>query len=549
MKKTLLFLFFSFIAASSAFSQTASETSLLDIRNRERPQTAESSIYKGIPFVKIEPTDAENIRPDFKEWMDEERYRLFGTTQITDKSLKSESESASISNLKNIRSSVIPEYQIKTPFGQKTTAAFVDHTTDFVVTIQIIDKETILVDEHIQLITTQERPFERILSTTVNQIPQSTPLFIDLISVEKDNKPVFVSTTQAENQLLITDNTKMPPGVHNIRLKYLVKNALQPFDGAWRLAISLTGSNWPLPIDRFSLITLQPQQTTLFSKELLFGTNNQPIINSFEAQTDSKSNTVYTLTRPLPAFADVKVVEMFDGSQLLSPPFEARIKTALPFLIPILCFCITLLYLSVSFFYLKWKKNDKNILKTIGNSPFFVLCFIRKKNISQSLLDNLITYHQHQKKKSRTLFLLKSLLRIKFVGYSVQKTLNFCAFAILSFKYLITEILFILITFYWASEKEVQISHMTLLFLIIGIIVAHLIFFKRALIPALKKDISLFSQRLLNPDIGFGLSNQAVTALYLRYYCASISLDIHSKWATIIRKTCPSFSPLVNKGE
>lgn len=549
MKLFAIFLLLGVLTTASALCQTFNEGNLLNIQNRERPQTMETVRYKGIPLVKIEPTIGAASKPEFKEWMDEERYRLFGSTHITDKSLNKENKSIPVrTNLQDIRSAVIPEYNITTPFGKKTTAAFIDHTTDFVSIIQLIDKNTILVEEQIQFITTKPLLWQRILPKNVLNIPQSKPLTIELISVEKNNKSISFNTEETEENLIINDTTQIEPGVYTFSLKYLVKNAILPYDGATRLAISLTGTQWPFPIDRFNLITLRPEKTTIFAKELLFGSNNMPILHSFDTQTDIDSNTFYTLTRPLPAFADVKVVEMFDGSNLLNPPFEEQLSTLLPFLTPVLSFLIAAFYLLISTFYLKKKKPDKDLLKTINNLPFFTLFFIQKRNLDIPFLKDIKSFQEYRKKRTILISLSIWLMHYKGTRFLLKQLLAVYSFLLLSFKYLITESLLIGLTFLLANTEKIEVNLEAWVILGMGIFILHILFFKFSLLPALQKETDLFKKRLLTPHAGFGLTEQGVLALYLRYYQTVISLDIHPKWASIIKESYPTLSLPFSKG-
>lgn len=532
-----------------AFSQIFNERNLLNIKNREQLQTSKTILYEGFPFVKIEPTIGSVPHPNFTQWMDEERYRLFGSTQITDKSLKAMNKAEQIkTNFQNIQSTVIPEYQIRTPFGKETTAAFINHTTDFTTIIQLINDSTILVEERIQFITTKNLSWERILSKDVSNIPQSKPLEINLISVKKDNHTVSFTTEETSDKLIIRNPNQIEPGVHFFTLKYLVKNAILPFGGATRLAISLTGTEWPLPIDRFTLITLQPQKTSIFAKEILFGSNNIPILNSFDAKTDTTGNTFYTLTHPLPAFADVKVIEMFDGTKLLKASFKERLNNLLPNLTLILNFLITIFYLCVSSSYIKWKKPEKDFLKKINKLPFFTLLFIKKKPLTYSFLKEMEFFWKYKQKRNHILSL--SIVLSHYIGtaFILKKTLNLYSFLLLSSKYLFTELFLLLLTFLISYIEEIKISPHAWLFLGICIFILHILFFKFSLLPTIKKEINIFIQKLLTPSICFGLTQQEILALYIQYYQTTRSLDIHVKWVSIIKKFYPQLKLPFIKG-
>lgn len=271
-------------------AQPYSPEKLLDPSNPDYFKENISQVYKGMPIVKMGGKETKETGPKLKL------------------STKKELENADIPLNLN--------YDIKTPFGIKKTAGNTDHTTDFYSKIQVLDNKNVLVHEAIQFVTTKPVKIERVLPLFYKELKETEPYKIRVLSFEVNGKNIHYSINQTTDSFQIQSSKEFAPGVHLINFKYIYHNAIQNINSVTRLFLSITGGKWPLPINRFRAIVLYPYSPISYQKNLLFGNNNVLIDENVQKTTDIKGNTLYTTTRPLPAFADIRIFETFDGKNL-----------------------------------------------------------------------------------------------------------------------------------------------------------------------------------------------------------------------------------------
>lgn len=282
-------LFFSFTVQA----QITNPETLLDINNPDLTQSSTTKTFTGTPAILIEPS------------------------QRTQEPKINPADLVPLLALSN-KPTEIP---IKTLFGHDRTAPYLDHTTDFVVFVQVLDDNTIQIEEQIQFINTKpDQKFKRILSKRItDKNGKEINLDIEPVAFYRDNLPVSLSVSNNTDNLTVAYPKTLPTGINRFTIRYLVKGAIFQNKSMADITLPLSGINWPLITERFSAVLMMPQQTEFYTKELTFGTNNQQISDNYTTQTDIKGNTVYQLTRPLPAFADVRLHTIFDAKNLPKP--------------------------------------------------------------------------------------------------------------------------------------------------------------------------------------------------------------------------------------
>ena len=440
-----------------------------------------------------------------------------------------------VASQKELENSSLPLnliYTVKTPFGIEKTAGNIDHTTDFNTQIQLIDKKSISVKEYIQIITTKPTKIDRTLSLLSDN---GSNIDVELISFEINSKKVSYSINKEKNTFSILAKNTYEPGVYFITLQYILRNAVQYKDGVTKLLFSVTGGQWPYPINRFQAVILYPYIPIVYQKQLYFGANNIHLPAGYKHVSDIKGNSIYTLTRPLPAFADVRILETFDGNQLpinFKDMFLEKYKLFLFSIGSVLALCI---YLISSNYYLKKiEKKKRNTLKEVNNLPLSVLLSIQKKQPTFEMISNLIKIKKMKKKKAPILLLLLQFTKLKFSQMVLSWWLYLYNLIYMLFKHIIISV-FIFIIFIAPLYMQEDRSITTGLAVAFVFICALIIFYYKAIIPVLKDELEAFKTRLLSPYICFGLKNKTVLNFYLRYYRTAFLLNCHQELHDLIK--------------
>lgn len=296
----------------------ADNAGLLDMSRRsawDEPQ--KTVVFTGEPVVAIGPTVGAPPLPKRTGWMDEEKLRLFGTTDIL---AIPEAPAAPAPELPaDIRPNA--RIEITTPFGQKTTASFSNQITDFLSIVQPINETDVLVEERIHLINANPRDsFARVLPRRITTAAGKEVSFeATLVKAALNGRPVSLNRTERADATVFAYAPILPPGVYVFTLSYLMSGAIQKTNAAARLTLPLAGNAVNRPVERFAALVLFPQKTKLYTREILFGANNVRVPATVKSYTDARGNTLYQLTRPLPAFADVRLEMTFDGALAPAP--------------------------------------------------------------------------------------------------------------------------------------------------------------------------------------------------------------------------------------
>ncbi len=496
--------------------------------NQQKPeyyQQEVSKTYTDTPIIKIEGTSP------FKEEQDINRPKL---------------KLSSIEELKESIPVINQIYNIKTPFGKKEVAHNVQHTTDFNVQIQIIDNNTVSVQEFIQFISLEKTKISRTIPTKLKEGLE--PLNIELSSFEKNGKKINYDIQQNKDEFVVTSTKEYPAGLHMIHLSYIVHNAVQQVDGVTQLFLSTTGKHWPYPVNRFKAIVLYPHIPISYQKNLLFGNNNLSLTKGFDIVTDIKGNTIYTLNRVLPAYGDVRIFETFDGKNLpqnFSDLFFQKYKK--PIFALFACVAV-LLYLAISSLYLKkFEKRHENVLKRVNGLSFTTLLLLQKKKIKKDLILNLIKIKKITKKSALILVLLSYLMKTKITQSITKRILKTSTVFFALFKHIFVISIILTVTILPFIQKSGG-SNLVFIIPIVFSIILIRIFYQKVFIPELKNDLKLFKEKLLSPHICFGLKECTILAFYLRYYQTAYLLNIDYNLQSIIVSQNPNIQlPSIQK--
>lgn len=481
-----------------------------------------SSIYQGTPIIKIE--------------MEKE---------IIDQNPRPKLELSSLNELKESTPIFNQIYQIKTPFGKKEIAYNLPHTTDFVSTVQVIDNNTVAVQEYIQFVSDKQQQIKRIIPTNYNQ--NLHPLSIKLNTFEINGKKINYSLFQTKDEFVIKTVKEYPAGLYMIQLDYIVENAIQAKNGVTQLFLSLTGKNWPYPIDRFKAIVLYPYIPVSYQKGLLFGSNNLNIEEGVIKQTDIKGNTIYTITKPIPAFGDIRIFETFDG-KYLTKNFNELFFQKYHHLIfsGLACFYLCL-YLIISTLYLKKiEKRSATVLKRVNKLSFMTVLLIQQKKVKKSFFEELIKIKKITKKRTYFVRFIYTLSQVKIANSFIKRLLKIVAILGILFKYaFIAGIIYIVAVWPLYEEKAGLIFFIIPLIFFIFILS---LFYKKVLYQEIKNDIKQFKEKLLSPHICFGLKESTILAFYLRYYQTAYLLGIDKNLQEIIKTQAPNINlPIIDK--
>ena len=515
MRIILFFCFFIFHL--TAIAQSYSPEQLLNPKNKNNFAETVSKVSSGEPVVKI------------------------GGGRI-----KPQGPKLSVTSAKELQEKDIPLnliYNIKTPFGIKETAGNTDHTTDFYTKIQIIDNQNLLIHENIQFITTKPTKIERILPLSLKNQKNMIPFEISVLSFEVNGKSINYDIQQSKESFQIQSTKEFPVGVHFINFKYILKNGIQNINSMSQLFISITGSKWPLPINRFRAIVLYPNIPVNYQKDLLFGSNNISVNEGIHISTDIKGNTIYSNTRPLPAFLDVRVFETFNGKNLPLSFNQTFFEKYFKFLLCFGSIFFLTLYIIVSNSYLKKAaKRGENILKKINDLKPCVLMFLTYKDFTFNILSNFKSIEKTCKKSLLRTKILRACFKTKCLSIPLNFVLKCVALLFILYKYILTGlILFIIIMhplFLEGYQKNMTLINITLFIYLIEVI----IFYKKTIKPIYQKDIADFKEKILNPYLCYGLNTKTILSFYKRYYKTVYILDLHQKLKQVIEQQTKNIS-------
>ncbi len=555
--RRLIWILFLGIVTFIATAQTANikPESLLDISKRNQPA---GGVYTGVPFVKIEPTVGAQPAEAKSGWMDEEKKRLFGTTQITqDKFFQPNVVAAPA--IQPSSDDTLPEISYKTPFGNETSAIYTTHTTDFISMIQILDNQSIAVEEIIQFIQTEEKPFSRVLPA--NKGNKFNPDSFQLLHVEKNGQPFDLNVQINADEILLSHEMPLPAGIHQFRIKYIIRSGIGIQDGNGILDYNITGYKWPMPVNRFWIYVSFPSKTTVFEKDIAFGANDIVILNSYTHKEDSNGNSLFVLKNPLPAFAGVKVYEKFKSTIFTDSALDRFINKYINIMIVLLIIGTVFVYLGVSALYLRFKKPETDTFKFIQSFSPETLAYAKNGTLHTSFLKELNAYQEwcsqnkkKQKKKSVQKIILYRLALSRWWHWGARQIIELAFYTRISGKYWLTTLCMIVGIAYLSTRQNIHLTFIQyfVTLIISGIMI--IIFFRKWGKQELLKEIGLFRSKLTQARDFYGLNEQGVINLFTRHYPRMLAIGAAGQWVDLTATHAPAiknlpFIPQQIKGE
>lgn len=510
MKRLFILTFLGcFLLISNLAAATADLNDLLNVKKRPNTQ---GTIYTGTPFVYIDSDEDTSQKPQKFEPLPYQPSYTF---------------------------------DIKTPFGQKAEASFVPHTTDFTDKIQVLSNGDAVIEETIQFINTRrDYAFERVISKSNADELTLVKATLDnrALSIVADKRPPLMTVDEMPTAWTIKDSQILSPGVHTYVLTYLLKNAVRTNGQIATVRLSLTGSHWTLPIERFSAVVLLPNKTPLFKQDVLFGANNQKIPETTEVYTDENGNFFLSLNRPLPAYADVKINLDFDKKALETSTFWETLfdnATDMLFLIGV---GILILYAMATAMFLKFTKSALYPIKQLAAYNLITLRYISGNAFSHSFASNLIKYNTYKKKRVPFIKIWSNML-LKYRYFAGILGRGYALFDIL-YKYVITQGLIVGLIIWQAWRVQMPLGRFQIAFLIIlGILNLFFIYFKCEK-PYIKREMTKFLDNAFSTDIGFGLSVASIQALFIQFYPIMLALGQQKDWVNYIKQYKINFTGL-----
>ena len=271
----ILWVLVTILIGSTAMAQTPAQ--LLDPTNEALVGTQTVQVFDGKPAVLIEPFAATPTPPP------------------------------NPADLLPAPTLAIPPLKMQTPFGHNGTAAYVDHVTDRIVWVQILDPETVRVTDQVQMVQTDStRPW----TGTFHQGATD----IEVQSLTHNGRKADFNLIQTPRELTIQTKDSLGKGLQNIVSDYIVRGALTSDTSTTELNLSLAKSDTPRLTERMTVVVLMPAKTSFYVTELLFGSNGATVPDQYRVHSDVKGNLIFQMQHPLPARTSVGLHLIFDGA-------------------------------------------------------------------------------------------------------------------------------------------------------------------------------------------------------------------------------------------
>lgn len=405
----LIALLFSF----SSIAQGVDEASLLNIKHRETQKNF--TIFEGQPIVHFD-----EILSDTRDEMPVDTAALLPPPQIQ----------------------VPRDITLSTPLKSTITTAFTPQTTDFIFIVQVLNDSDILVEERFQFITTEAGPFSRALLSGDKQV--------ELIAAAQNGRALPLFKEKTPDGIRFTSQAPLPQGAHTLMLRYRVKNALTHGGSTWGLDWNLTGNAWPFPINNTVVLVQFPTRTSVFQKELRFGTNDMRFQEAFTVQTDAEGNQLYRLNQLLPAYANVRLLTTFDALKLPPREWDDFWNNHLALLagsIGFLCLVGYLILTAISLIYERLPKQPRDKMHRFGP---LVWTRARGYRITLSDIQNILKL----KHKNRFDFLFKN----RFIGAIIVIGARIYVFLRLTSEYILGALMILGLTAYIAADQGVMLD-------------------------------------------------------------------------------------------
>ncbi len=406
-------------------------------------------------------------------------------------------------------------------FGGPDSADLVRHASNFNVIVQILTVHDMLVTQDITLIVEEETPFDRLLP-----LDQKANLTVTDFLINGEAVPFQTHAEPAGVRIRTAQPLKK--GANRIRLSYVLTNALTVAQSLAHARVPITGPDFSYGVEHFSGIVLLPGETPVFDKRILFGANNLNIPELTAFETDEKGNTSFRMTRPLPAFAETRLILSFNADILPLDTPETVINRHLNLFFALAVAVFLALYAWADF-YVTRRAPPKNLLITLCHaSPLFWRYLTYP--MDQVFFDRYKIYLRFQKKWAPVIFMFQ-LLFSKMPAI-IGPLASFYAIAERVKTYGLTMMLLIGGSFWAASKGGFLWPRPVTAALIAEALLLLVLIYKKLIKPKEKADILLFRKIFLNKDMGFGLNNTAFRKLMILFYPFTIAMRMRGHWIT-----------------
>ncbi len=326
----------------TGFAQT-DMSSTFSSENKNILYSGEAKDYTGSPLVFIEGI-SDQPRP--KNWKDELKIKLFGSMELPKAEVQHPLPPLEQNNVQN-------SVKVKPLFGDEKEVAFVPHTSDWNFIIQVMDDESILVQENIQLIKT---------ANVTTPIRDWTKQDLELLEVKINGQEIPLKLTEEANTLRL----KFPDletGVHRIHLTYLIKKAGVFSKKTANLSVPLIDMGWNLNTDSLNGIILFPVKIKEAKMTFLLGKNKQEIKGAFDVASDASGAVFFKATHLMPAHSALLLNIDLQYDSFLKKGLWNKLTESTSFMIFIISLMVCFLYLILNIIEIKITPIEEVLLR------------------------------------------------------------------------------------------------------------------------------------------------------------------------------------------
>ena len=496
------------------------EAALMQARSGETVQTDAPQVYTGTPIVSVFP---DKPPEKLSGWMDEEKKRLFGTTDILAQPQTSSSFSKDLDfSSQNQFDAASFKQQIITPIGHQTySVPWFTYTPDFSFIVHVFSNGDVLVEEYIQLMLADQ---ERMPVFT-----RTLPDRAEILKVIHNNRPISLTKNLSNQEAVWTDSEKLSTGIHNFHILYRLPAFLKEDKNQSSFMLSLTGVRWPFSVERLNALFLFPTKIEKAETQVLFGSNNVLIPDAISLKTDENGNIFLTLKQPLPAFADVKLKTSFESTafdKLKEKGLFAFLtgfssaQTVWFLLGAFVCLLLLYLFLSVRLY----KKESLPV-----PSALFLSCLAKTK-WSELFFKNLCVYAKETHKRALFVKFLSVFSKHSLLIGALKKIYFFCRMMCYLFKYIV---LLLIITGVFKGilyAFDFTLTRPQMIFMIVSEVFILWGFYKFLVHPILMKAY-LSCRRIVLAEVSLtGLSEKAITSLFIQQFPYAVAFNVVSSF-------------------
>ena len=417
-------------------------------------------------------------------------------------------------------------FSFKTPFHHPVQAGMIDHISDLVTIVHPIDPETIIVTEDlVQLNTKENKKFVRTITLPTNSS-------FELILFSQNNTQMIPSQVKmSDSDIVLLSPTDMEIGPNKIHIRYLIRNPFLFDQQKATLNFHLTGHNFLLPINRAQSVILFPQQTQIFTSQLLFGSNKLEVPEAYKVAHDQHGNVTYYLTHLVPAQTDIQTNLTFEKNALPQDTLIELILSSKQILIFILSI-ILCLYWFASVYWEVHKPLPTYLPAVLKNLSISKILSLFNVGDSLTYFNNILIYNDNIKNN-----LLLKWLKYRFVKYLYTTYFHLKMFIITMGEICIGSAILIAGTSMISSSFSNSISSKTLLIIAsisLIIIVGLYILFLR---PYQAKVLSAYARMAMDKEKVPLLTNNQISSLAP----LMIATKRQEAWLVLLKKYNPNY--------